>query len=138
MLMATKVLTRSERNRVLSGVFGGLGEYLNVDPNLLRLVGAVLLIIAPVAMVLLYVLAVLLIPRQGGVSYISPTFDVSKVGPLLVGFVFFAVGLALMGGLTLSILRWPFTGLFSALTWVAGLVIAVLGLVLMVGWLRRL
>ncbi|MCS7138396.1 MAG: PspC domain-containing protein, partial [Candidatus Caldarchaeum sp.] len=46
--MAVRVLERSERNRVLGGVFGGLGEYLNVDPNILRLVGVVLLILAPI------------------------------------------------------------------------------------------
>lgn len=33
-----KKLYRSEKNKVWFGVFGGLGEYLNIDPVLLRIV----------------------------------------------------------------------------------------------------
>ena len=40
--MDMKRLYRSERDRVLCGVCGGLGEYLNVDPTLIRLLWAVL------------------------------------------------------------------------------------------------
>lgn len=32
-----KKLYRSKENRVLAGIFGGLGEYLEVDPVILRL-----------------------------------------------------------------------------------------------------
>ncbi len=55
--MSSKVLERSERNRVLAGVFGGLGEYLNVDPNILMLVGVVLFTLPYIAMAVIYTMA---------------------------------------------------------------------------------
>jgi phage shock protein C len=94
--MSTKRLERSERNRFIAGLFGGLGEYLNVDPNLLRLAGVALLIAAPGVMVLLYALGVLLIPKSGGKSYLSPEVDMQVVGPVLVGALLVLIGFALI------------------------------------------
>lgn len=36
-MAAAKTLYRSRTDRVFAGVFGGLGEYFNVDSNILRL-----------------------------------------------------------------------------------------------------
>jgi phage shock protein C len=94
--MSTKRLERSERNRVIAGLFGGLGEYLNVDPNLLRLAGVALLILAPGVMVLLYALGVLLIPKSGGKSYLSPEVDMKVIGPVLVGALLVLIGFVLI------------------------------------------
>lgn len=135
--MSSKVLERSDRNRVLSGVFGGLGEYLNVDANLLRLVGVVLLIVSPLLMVVLYTLAVFLIPRRGGVSYVSPSLDMSKVGPALVGLVLVVIGLGMIGVTPLLFLGFPFSFPF-ALNVLAGAVLAVVGVVLLVNHLRKM
>ncbi|MDO5718367.1 MAG: PspC domain-containing protein [Tissierellia bacterium] len=33
-----KKLKRSSRNKVLMGLCGGLGEYLNIDPNIIRII----------------------------------------------------------------------------------------------------
>ncbi|MEM2238649.1 MAG: PspC domain-containing protein [Candidatus Caldarchaeum sp.] len=135
---AVKVLERSDRNRVLAGVFGGLGEYLNVDPNILRLVGVILLILAPIPMTVVYTVAVLLIPRRGGMSYVSPSVDMARVGPVIAGLALLVIGLALMGGVPWTAVAWPFIGLTLALASLAGLVIAVIGLVLLVDQLRKL
>ena len=32
-----KKLYRSNKNKILAGIFGGLGEYFDVDPTILRL-----------------------------------------------------------------------------------------------------
>ena len=40
-----KKLYRSRTNSIIAGICGGLGEYLNVDPTILRVV-AVLLVFA--------------------------------------------------------------------------------------------
>jgi phage shock protein PspC (stress-responsive transcriptional regulator) len=49
---------------MLAGVAGGLGEYFDLDPTLVRLTWAVgTLVTGPIA-VLLYVLAALIIPRE--------------------------------------------------------------------------
>lgn len=34
-----KRLIRSSKNRVMTGLFGGLGDYFGVDPTILRLLG---------------------------------------------------------------------------------------------------
>jgi phage shock protein C len=57
---------RSRDERMLAGVAGGLAEYLDLDPTLVRLTWAVgTLVTGPVA-VLLYVLCALIIPREPG------------------------------------------------------------------------
>ena len=55
---------RSRDERMLAGVAGGLAEYVDVDPTLIRLTWAVAtLVTGPVAL-LLYVLCALIIPRE--------------------------------------------------------------------------
>ncbi len=61
-------LYRSRRNRMLFGVAGGIGEYLGVDPTVVRVlwvVGGVLMLpmTGPVAL-LLYVILALIIPEE--------------------------------------------------------------------------
>ncbi len=62
--MGPKRLYRSDTNKVLAGVCGGLGEYLSVDPVVLRLVWVVTTIFTGVVPGLIaYILAILIIPR---------------------------------------------------------------------------
>ena len=70
-----KKLVRSRGERVLLGVLGGLAEHLEVDPTLVRLVFIVLLVFNPVAMTLLYFLAALIIPEEGGEVAEEPLSD---------------------------------------------------------------
>jgi phage shock protein PspC (stress-responsive transcriptional regulator) len=140
--MSTKRLERSERNRVIAGLFGGLGEYLNVDPNLLRLAGVVLLIVAPGVMVLLYALGVLLIPKSGGKSYLSPEVDMQVVGPVLVGALLVLIGFALIPPFPLLSV-WssevPPSMMFRvSVSGTAGAVLVVIGLVILFDRLRKL
>lgn len=60
---AGRLLRRSREDRVIAGVCGGLGRYLGVDPVLLR-IAFVVLAISGGAGILLYILAVILIPEQ--------------------------------------------------------------------------
>lgn len=53
--MNTKRLYKSN-NRQIAGVCGGIGEYLNVDPTLIRLIW-ILVVIAGGSGILLYVIA---------------------------------------------------------------------------------
>jgi len=61
---AGRRLYRSRRDRVLCGVCGGLAEYLNVDPALVRLGAVALFVLSPGAVLLLYIVACILIPKQ--------------------------------------------------------------------------
>ncbi len=62
--MEHKRLERSQKDSLIAGVCGGIGEYLGIDSNLVRLVFLILLFIQP-SFVLLYLLLALLLPRPG-------------------------------------------------------------------------
>ena len=51
-----KRLTRSKKNKVVAGVCGGLAEYLNVDPTIIRLAAALFCVMGGSG-ILLYVIA---------------------------------------------------------------------------------
>ncbi len=60
-----KKLYKSKENRVLSGVLGGLGEYFEVDPVLLRFAWIVISVFTGfVPGVIAYVFAALIIPKK--------------------------------------------------------------------------
>ena len=61
---AARLLRRRTTDRVIGGVAGGLGDYFNVDPLLIR-IGFVGLIIFGGAGLVLYVIAWLLMPAEG-------------------------------------------------------------------------
>ena len=64
-----KKLYRSRTNYMIAGICGGLGEYLEVDPTIVRLFVALSVLLAGTGF-LLYILAWIIIPRQpsGGLA----------------------------------------------------------------------
>lgn len=58
-----KRLYKSEDNRVLCGVCGGLGEFLGIDPTIVRLIWILLCILAGSG-ILFYIIAAIIIPRE--------------------------------------------------------------------------
>lgn len=54
---------RSYDDRVIAGVCGGLGEYFEIDPVLIRLIWGALFLLGGTGL-LLYILAWILIPRR--------------------------------------------------------------------------
>ena len=60
--MNGKQLFKSDANRVLCGVCGGIGEYLGIDPTIVRLV-AVLLGLSGTGL-LVYIIAAVTIPSR--------------------------------------------------------------------------
>jgi len=58
-----KKLYRSRTDRMLGGVCGGIAEYFNVDPTLIRLL-AVVLIMAGGAAIIAYIIAWIVIPEE--------------------------------------------------------------------------
>jgi phage shock protein C len=67
--LSGKVLRRSRDQRMLSGVSGGLGEYLGVDPTLVRLGVVVLTFLTGGAALLGYVAAWIIIPDADAPAY---------------------------------------------------------------------
>jgi len=62
-----KKLYRSETDRVLAGVAGGLGEYFQIDPTIIRLI-FVLLTVFGGGGILVYVILWILIPSERNVE----------------------------------------------------------------------
>ncbi len=60
-----KKLYRSETNKVWKGVLGGIGEYFDVDPVLVRVIFLLLCIVSAfVPAVIAYIIAVVIIPLK--------------------------------------------------------------------------
>ena len=59
-----KILYRSKNNRILGGVCAGLGEHLDVDPTVIRLIWAVVSVLSIGTGIIIYTLAWIIIPED--------------------------------------------------------------------------
>ncbi|HEY4528540.1 MAG TPA: PspC domain-containing protein [Candidatus Paceibacterota bacterium] len=60
-----KKLYRSNTNKVFAGICGGVGEYFEVDPTLLRLVWLLIVIFSGIFPgVITYLFALLIVPKH--------------------------------------------------------------------------
>jgi len=62
-IMEQKKLLRSLDNRMICGVCGGIGNYFNVDPTLIRLVWVLASLFAGSGL-LVYIIAAIIIPEE--------------------------------------------------------------------------
>jgi len=61
----TKKLYRSRTDKIIGGVCGGLGQYLQLDPVLIRIVFVVLAFFHGLG-IILYLILLIIIPEQSG------------------------------------------------------------------------
>ena len=61
--MEPKRLYRSRKERIIGGVCGGLGNYFNVDPVIMRLIWAVLFFFGGIGL-LAYIIAWIIVPEE--------------------------------------------------------------------------
>ncbi len=61
--MKDKKLYRSKENRMITGVCGGVAEYLEMDPTVIRLIWVILCAFAGSG-VLAYIIASIIIPEE--------------------------------------------------------------------------
>ena len=59
-----KRIYRSEENKVVAGVCGGLGDYFDVDPTMVRLVAVVLFLATHGFAVLAYIVGWIIVPKR--------------------------------------------------------------------------
>ena len=59
-----KKLKRSRANTMLCGVCAGIGEYLNIDPTVVRILWAILSLSSVGMGVLIYFLAAVIVPDE--------------------------------------------------------------------------
>ncbi len=138
--MPRKKLVRSVRDRVLAGVMGGLGDYLKVDANILRVFAVVLFIVAPLPMIILYLAAVFLIPKEGETKPLAAEFDLSQHKQLIIGLVLFLIGVAFAGPYFAGSFFSSFTpyGFVIFFQGVIAAILMIVGIILLITHLRKL
>ena len=66
--LKNRKLYRSSEDKIIAGIFGGLGEYLDVDPNLLRVIILFFLVLTffslTIPFLVAYFIVVLIIPSE--------------------------------------------------------------------------
>ena len=63
-MTSVKRLYRSSDNRVFAGICGGLGEYFDVDPTVVRVVYVLLSLLTAFMGVFLYIILLFVIPNR--------------------------------------------------------------------------
>ena len=63
-----KQLTRSTANRMLAGVCAGLGEYLNIDPTVVRLLFVLALFLTGPGILVAYLIMAIIVPEPAMVQ----------------------------------------------------------------------
>jgi phage shock protein C len=128
-------LYRSRSDSILAGVCGGLGQYLGIDPNLVRIAFILFTVFSGVG-TLIYFLLWILVPREGQTGYENEPFqsrahqfrdDVVNLaqGPnpkaiSWIGIALLTAGLVfLVQALNLSFLQW----LNGTVIWAAVLIV---------------
>ena len=76
--MSDKRLVRSRSNKMLFGVCGGLAEYLNIDPVIVRLLTVLLTLWNGIGLLLYFVLA-LIMPEEPEISPKANAFDDEEI-----------------------------------------------------------
>jgi phage shock protein C len=89
-------LYRSRTDKVFAGVCGGLGEYLNIDTTIVRLVWIFLTLLGGSG-IILYILAFFIIPEKSLVAGEATSPVKSEFGSVRIfGFLFVAAGIVIL------------------------------------------
>jgi phage shock protein C len=67
-----KRLYRGTRNRMLGGVCAGLGEHLDVDPTIIRLVWVAVTLLSIGIGIIVYIIAWVIVPEEPGAGETAP------------------------------------------------------------------
>ncbi len=62
--MEKKRLMRSATNKMICGVCGGIGEYLGIDPTVIRLIWVIMTVFMIGAGILVYIIAAVIMPED--------------------------------------------------------------------------
>ena len=92
-------LTRSKSDKIIGGVCGGLGEYLGIDPVIIRLLWLILFFAGGVGF-LAYIVAWIIVPEEGESPYSEETSkkpnktkSEENGGKLIGGIILIVIGL---------------------------------------------
>jgi phage shock protein C len=71
-------LYRSRRDRMLAGVAGGMADYLGIDPSLVRVGWAILILASGGALLLVYILMAFIVPEEPAGAARSYAMDTGR------------------------------------------------------------
>ncbi len=57
-------LTLSKKNKILTGVCGGFGEYFGIDPTIIRIAVVLMILIFNIYAIIIYILCWAIIPNE--------------------------------------------------------------------------
>ena len=97
-----KKLKRSSSDRVLAGVCGGIGEYFNVDPVIVRILWVLITFMPGGPGLIAYIICALIIPEDNGVIYQDTNNNSTSNTPMFIG-----IALVIVGGYMLARLILP-------------------------------
>ncbi len=101
----SKKLKRSSTDKVIAGVCGGVSEYFNIDPVIVRIIWVLLCFVPAGPGLLAYLICALIIPEDDGVIYQdennSSSYNTSNT-PIFIG-----IALVIAGGFMLTKAIWP-------------------------------
>ncbi len=64
MMARTKKLYRSRSNKMLLGLCGGIGDYFNIDPTIVRIAFVVLEFLTAGLLIIAYLIIGLIVPKE--------------------------------------------------------------------------
>jgi phage shock protein C len=92
----TRRLYRSTTNKIIGGVCGGLGEYFDLDPVLVRVI-TVLLVFATGFVIVAYIIAWIIMPKRPlDVEPVSSNHKYTSWTKYLPGLILIAIGIVLL------------------------------------------
>ncbi|WP_292731015.1 PspC domain-containing protein [Methanoculleus sp.] len=72
-----KKLTRSTSDRWIAGICGGIGEYFEIDPNVIRVVWVIVTVLTGfLPGIIIYILLWIILPEQGQARPVGTTAEV--------------------------------------------------------------
>ena len=98
-----KKLKRSSSDRIIAGVCGGIGEYFNIDPVVIRIIWVLLAFMPGGPGFLAYLVCALIIPEDDGVIYQDEDSSVNTSNTA----IFIGIALIVVGGIMLTKVIWP-------------------------------
>lgn len=69
-----KRLYRSNKDKMIAGVAGGIGEYFDIDPILVRIAFVILTFVHGIG-IIAYIAALFILPKKIDTEFIHPTFN---------------------------------------------------------------
>ena len=111
-------LYKSDKDKVFEGVCGGIGEYLNVDPVIVRLLWVVLVVFGGTG-VIAYLIAMLIIPKRHE-NVDEENSPESTIKPETYSDRFWGIILVIAGILLLFGVIGPIAGIFAGITLAMG------------------